>query len=151
MKRYKLVFLTLFLPFVLDRITKYLALAFDFKDIVLTPFLTFNLEFNRGVSWSLFHSEEPVTFCVLSTIILIIIVTLAWYSYNRFKLGQSIYAESLIISGAISNFVDRLLYGGVADFIVLHFRQIAWPTFNIADTSIFIGVLILITMSLENE
>lgn len=151
MKRYKLVFLTLFLPFILDRITKYLALAFDFKDIVLTPFLTFNLEFNRGVSWSLFHSEEPVTFCVLSTIILIIIVTLAWYSYNRFKLGQSIYAESLIISGAISNFVDRLLYGGVADFIVLHFRQIAWPTFNIADTSIFIGVLILITMSLENE
>ncbi|OGB83538.1 signal peptidase II [candidate division TM6 bacterium RIFCSPHIGHO2_12_FULL_32_22] len=151
MKRYKLVFLTLFLPFVLDRITKYLALTFDFRDIVLTPFLTFNLEFNRGVSWSLFHSEEPVTFCVLSTIILIIIVTLAWYSYNRFKLGQSIYAESLIISGAISNFVDRLLYGGVADFIVLHFRQIAWPTFNIADTSIFIGVLILITMSLENE
>jgi signal peptidase II len=153
MKNFKAAFLSLclFLPFLLDRITKYLAVKFSFHDFWVAPFLSFNLEFNRGVSWSLFHSEDPVTFCILNSIILIIIAVLSWYSYNRLKMGYSIYCELLIISGAISNFIDRLFYGGVADFIQIHLGKFSWPTFNVADASIFIGVLVLVVMSFINE
>lgn len=141
----------LFLPFVLDRFTKFLAVKFSFDNFSLVPFLSLDLEFNRGISWSLLHSEDAVTFCILSSVIFCIVVALIWYTYNRYRLGYKVFGELLILSGAISNFIDRILYGGVVDFISLHFRHFYWPTFNIADACIMLGVLIIVVMSLKNE
>lgn len=139
------------LPFILDRITKFLAVKFSFDNFFVAPFLSLDLEFNRGVSWSLLHSEDCVTFCILSTVIFLITGALIWYTYNRYKLGYKVYGELLIISGAISNFIDRIIYGGVVDFISLHFKNFYWPTFNIADAGIMLGILIIVVMSLKNE
>src|SRR3990167_2151226 len=151
MKKVNAFLLFFCVPFLLDRITKFFALYYNFDNFDFGPFIRFNLEFNRGISWSLFHSEDLATYCILSAVIFCIIIFLLWYSYNRFKLNFPIYGEFLILSGAISNFIDRLLYCGVVDFIVFHFRDFSLPTMNIADVSISVGVLILIVMILKNE
>jgi signal peptidase II len=46
----------------------------------------------------------------------------------------------LIITGAFSNLLDRLFYGGVIDFIVVWFGDWSWPAFNIADAAILLGI-----------
>jgi signal peptidase II len=50
----------------------------------------------------------------------------------------------LILSGAIGNVIDRILYGAVVDFIDIHYMTWHWPAFNIADSAITIGVILLI-------
>jgi signal peptidase II len=54
---------------------------------------------------------------------------------------------SLVLSGAIGNVIDRILYGAVVDFVDLHYAGWHWPAFNIADTAICIGVGLML---LEN-
>ena len=54
----------------------------------------------------------------------------------------------LIIGGAISNIVDRLIHGYVTDFIDVYVRSFHWPTFNIADSSITVGITLLILFNL---
>jgi signal peptidase II len=51
---------------------------------------------------------------------------------------------SLVLSGAIGNVIDRILYGAVVDFVDLHYSGWHWPAFNIADSAITIGVILLI-------
>ena len=50
----------------------------------------------------------------------------------------------VIISGAVSNIIDRIYSGYVIDFIYLHYKKFYWPAFNIADICITIGILMLI-------
>lgn len=147
MKRINTLFLFFVLPFLIDRITKLWALKQQFVNYKITDFLYMHLEFNRGVSWSLLNSQDSVTFAVLSAIIVSILIVLLWYSTNRFKLGFPIYGELLILSGGISNVIDRALYAGVVDFILIDFDCFSWPIFNFADLFIVLGVMVLIVMS----
>lgn len=146
------LFATFFLfPFVLDRFTKYWALINNCADMQINNFLSFDLSFNRGISWSIFYSENSVTFWVLTSIIFVIVAALAWYTYNRFRLGFPVYGELLILAGALSNLIDRFLYNGVIDFIVCDLGIIVWPTFNLADVFIIVGVLVMLAMGINDE
>ena len=53
----------------------------------------------------------------------------------------------LTISGALSNIIERLYHGFITDFIDLHYNQLHWPSFNLADIYIFIGLVALIMQS----
>jgi signal peptidase II len=53
-------------------------------------------------------------------------------------------ALSLLLSGAIGNVIDRVAYGAVVDFIDVHYMGWHWPAFNIADSAITVGVVLLI-------
>jgi len=75
----------------------------------------------------------------ISLITLFILV----YSYKRYKKGHSIVGETLVLAGSISNILDRIMYGGVIDFIVVSFGSYSWPVFNIADIAIVIGAFII--------
>ncbi len=55
-----------------------------------------------------------------------------------------IIALSLVLSGALGNLMDRWRWGVVVDFIDIHYRALHWPAFNVADTCISIGVILLI-------
>ena len=79
----------------------------------------------------------------------IVIILFVWMR----KLGGSALALyfSLIIGGAIGNLVDRLNYGFVVDFIDFHFFGWHWPAFNIADSAITLGVLLLLLASCSNN
>ena len=74
----------------------------------------------------------------------IIITSVLSYLLLRTKKKLEIVSYCLIISGAVGNIIDRILYGAVFDFIYFHVGEFHWPAFNIADSVISIGVMFLI-------
>src|SRR6266852_8078932 len=130
---------------ILDRITKFIALACCFDaPRHISSFLSFEVTLNRGVSWGMFHSNNDIVFVIVSLIIMMITAMLCWFAYYNYKQGRTIIAELCIIAGSLSNLVDRVLYGGVIDFIVLSYGNLYWPVFNIADVMIVLGVCLLL-------
>jgi len=140
LSKYLLLFL---IPLIMDQITKILALK-RYLPSKVNNFLSFDLSFNRGISWSFFHSEYDYVFFIVSSIVWLIIIFLIIHTWYRFKQGFSILGEILILAGAVSNFIDRLLHGGVIDFIIFSFGSWSWPIFNFADVFIIIGAMIML-------
>ena len=64
--------------------------------------------------------------------------------YARWILGKNILGEIFVLSGAISNIIDRFYYHGVIDFISLHWKKYYWPIFNLADLFIVLGVFLML-------
>ena len=146
MKKYSSLFwyVALFMLVLLtDRATKFFALFYNFKNYKITSFLRFELLFNRGMSWGMFGSDVPIIFFAVSLFIVLITIAIAFYAYSRFRDGHVIIGEVMAIAGSVSNIVDRILYGGVIDFIVLHAGSWSWPVFNVADIFIVVGIFIV--------
>jgi len=124
-----------------DQLSKYLALqylALQTSVSLIPQVLDLTLVRNSGVAFGLFSDYAPVLFTVI-TISLIILFFVANRSHGKAVQGASIadrWALSLILGGAIGNWIDRLRFAAVIDFI--DFR--VWPVFNIADAAITIGV-----------
>jgi signal peptidase II len=126
--------------FIIDRVTKIAALTYLQAPRIINKYLSFELTFNRGVSWGIFHDATNTAFIGVSVIIAIITAFLVWHAYDMYKKGNSIIGHVCIIAGSISNLIDRAVYGGVIDFIVLSYYGYSWPVFNIADVAIVCGV-----------
>jgi signal peptidase II len=131
--------------FLLDRITKLAALAYcSSAAYVVNPYLSFDVVFNRGVSWGMLHSSTNSFFILVSAVIAIITAFLCWHAYHNWRAGSSIIGHVCIIAGSMGNLMDRAVYGGVIDFIILSYKTFSWPVFNVADAAIVMGVFMLI-------
>jgi len=129
----------------LDRITKSWALTLVQEKIV-NPFLSFGLTFNRGINWGIFNSSNGTTFIIINIAIAAVILGMLIYTFTCWKHKSPILGQVLVLAGALSNYYDRIMHGGVIDFIVLSAGNLSWPAFNIADAAILLGVgLIAIT------
>ena len=124
-----------------DQLTKFLALRYlsPQNSISVVPhILDLTLVRNRGVAFGLFSNYAPALFAVI-TISLVFLFLIMNRSHAKSASGISNvdrWALSLILGGAIGNWIDRLRFGAVIDF--LDFR--IWPVFNLADTAITVGV-----------
>ncbi|MBT3456033.1 signal peptidase II [bacterium] len=132
------------LVILVDQLTKWLALTKVAEPFKFNQFVSFNVCFNRGISWGMLNSDSTNVFVIVTFLIFLVCCGFAWHAYNQFKNEKSVVLETLIISGAISNIIDRFVYSGVVDFIVLSYNGWAWPTFNIADAVIVFGVFSLL-------
>jgi signal peptidase II len=125
----------------IDQSSKFFALQYlsPQNPIPLIPqVLDLTLVRNPGVAFGLFSGHSAVLFTVI-TASLVILFLIANRSHGATAGGASIvdrWALSLILGGAVGNWIDRLRFGAVIDFI--DFR--VWPVFNIADTAITVGV-----------
>ena len=142
------------LVIVFDQISKQLAEAWLalYQPIPVAPSLNFTLMYNTGAAFSFLSSAggwQRWFFLVLSLVISIIL--LVWLS--RLKTSQRWLAISLalILGGALGNAIDRALFGHVIDFIQVYYQRWAWPTFNIADSAITVGAVLLIIENLFNH
>lgn len=142
-----LLFSALFL-FAIDRLSKLWALSLG-HEWVVNNYLSYGLVFNRGINWGLLNSSETLPFTLLTIAIGIVIVGLMIMAVGAAKEGKSIIGYVLIITGAFSNFLDRLFYGGVIDFIVIWFGDWSWPAFNIADAAILLGIAFVLKDSFK--
>lgn len=132
------------LVIILDRITKLEALATYMQRGIVNDWLSFEVSFNRGISWSMFHSQHVWVFTTISLIIVGITLLLGVYAYARWLNKQTIIGEVLVLAGSVSNIIDRVLYGGVVDFIILSYKDWVFPAFNVADVAIVCGVGIML-------
>jgi len=145
---YACIFLTSFLA---DRITKLWAVINAQEPIAVCQSLNFSLSWNRGVSWSFFNDASTIGFYLLTFVLIAMISIFSVYAFIQYKNRWNISFEILMLSGALSNIVDRFYYGAVADFIDFYVGAWHWPTFNLADMFIFIGVFAIITKSFERR
>jgi len=132
-----------FVTFAADRATKQYALGHWQHKQEVNQFLSWQLVFNRGVTAGMFHTENSFWFMLLSIFVACVASILAAYAYFRWKEQHSIFGEIIVLSGAISNLIDRVVYGGVIDFIVISYGDWYFPVFNIADSCIVIGIMII--------
>jgi signal peptidase II len=106
----------------------------------VTDFFDYVLVWNTGISYGLFDSL-PVW--ALGAIMLVAIAALAvWWVRAESSLVR--LGLAFCIGGALSNAIDRLIYGAVADFFHLHWGSWSFYIFNIADVAITVGVILLI-------
>ena len=114
------------------------------------PFFNLVMVWNQGISFGLFTQNGATGPLVLSALSAVIsFIFLIWLFRTTSRLQA--FSIALIISGAIGNLVDRLRFGAVIDFIDIHVTGYHWPAFNIADSSVFTGVALLIIYSLFFE
>lgn len=147
-KRSLLYFSVLVVPFIIDRVTKYWAINYALENCPVNQYLSFDLVINRGISWGMFHSPNPVVFTLVSSLIGLTVGLLGWYIWSRLQQQQFILGELLVMSGAISNLIDRVLHVGVVDFILFSCGSYSFPVFNVADVCIVVGLGIMVITSL---
>lgn len=136
----------IFVLFLFDRLTKIYLLNVlnDNKgQITLTDFFDLVLVWNQGISYGFFPQDSyagQLIISIVSFIICLWVLKIINNSSNKFGMISSI----LIISGAISNIMDRVIYSAVADFFYFHIKNFSWYVFNVADIYIVMGLFILI-------
>ena len=108
------------------------------------------LVFNKGVSFGLFASNVNEVRYALIGIALLITCLLIWW-LSKTTTGLSFLGFGLIIGGAIGNILDRIFFGAVIDFLDIHIFGYHWPTFNLADSAICAGTILLIVESLTEK
>ena len=134
-----MIFIIVTSVILLDQATKFLALKFlqlNTPVPLIKNFLNLTLVHNRGAAFGFFQNQ-------LLMFVLISILAIAFIFYNLKNKKNSIIFQlslSLILGGAIGNLIDRLRFGFVIDFLDLR----VWPVFNLADSAITGGAILLI-------
>jgi signal peptidase II len=131
---------------VIDQLTKHWALnrLSGGRTIDLVGSLRFNLAFNKGMAFSQATGAGPI---IGALAFVIVIVVVLWI--RRSATGLAAFAAGMIVGGAIGNLIDRLfrnegwLRGAVVDFVDLQW----FPIFNVADSCITIGAMLMIVAS----
>lgn len=116
-----------------------------YQGIRIAPFLNFVYAFNEGAAFGFgsdFGLNSNLIFLILGFAILCVLIYLVWSS--RHIRSQLNLAYSLVAGGAAGNLIDRLIYGHVIDFLDFHYAGWHFWTFNIADSAITIGAILLI-------
>ena len=139
-----------FVVLALDQVSKWWIVTEVMNPPRFIPvFPSFNLVmgWNRGVSFGIFDSASPPNQWLLIALALVVVsVLLVWLKRSdRFLISLAI---GMIVGGALGNVTDRIHYGAVADFLDFYIGDFHWPAFNVADTGITIGVVILVLESL---
>ena len=161
--------------FTFDRITKIYFINLqevgNDVDIYIFPFLDFIFRYNIGTAFSLFQLEpNSLPYHILTTFIAIInfIVFLVVFSkinnssvpkriLNFLRIPKSwrkdlhSYIFALILGGGSGNLYDRIVNHAVVDFIDFHIADFHWPTFNIADSFITLGIIGLVFVELMKK
>lgn len=113
----------------------------------LLPVLNLVLVHNRGISFGLFAQMQPWMPLLLTIGTSAIALALCFW-LARATDRATCLALGLIIGGAIGNIIDRLRFGAVTDFLDFHWHAYHWPAFNLADSAIFMGVVILLLIGI---
>ncbi len=149
LRRDKLPFLTISLiVIVLDQLSKIWVIRnialYDSIDIIAGFFRLFHIR-NTGAVWGILDRGSPLITLILTILSILAFFIMLWMFHKTDQTCRlDLIALTLIMGGAVGNIIDRIRFGYVVDFIELYHRSYHFPTFNIADSSLTIGVSLLI-------
>ena len=132
---------------VLDQVTKQLAYRqlLGQPPVDVLPFFRLVLVFNEGAAFGFLNDAggwQHYFFGGLAVVVSVVLLLWLWRAHDRnamLSLGLA-----LVLAGAIGNLIDRVNYRYVIDFILLHYQGWYFPAFNLADTVITLGAILLI-------
>ncbi len=135
------------LVFVLDQLTKLaIAKTFDlYESVAVTPFFNLVSVRNYGAAFSFLSDAGGWQRWFFTAIAVVVSVLLLWWMKKtpaEQKLSAIAYA--LVLGGAIGNVFDRIVFGYVIDFLDFYVGGYHWPSFNIADSAICVGAVLLV-------
>jgi len=138
---------------ILDQMTKWWILTSVMtppQRIPVTGILDLVLVYNRGVSFGLLGGAPSWATAALIVFALLLSMALCIWMWraDSLLLGTAL---GFVVGGALGNVIDRFLHGAVVDFLDFHAAGYHWPAFNVADSAITIGVVILIIDSLKSK
>jgi signal peptidase II len=147
-KKYVVIFS---LIIILDQVSKFIIKSIfsdnPYKVIhVIKDFFLIRYVENKGAVWGIFSQSTNTIIPKLITILSMVALVIVIYFFLKLesKCVFELSSLSFIIGGAVGNIIDRLIYGSVVDFLEVYVKNFRWPTFNIADSFISIGVILLI-------
>ena len=117
------------------------------REIEVTSFFNLVMAWNRGISFSLFRSDWAAGPYVWAGLAVVVAIALGWW-LGRVRHRLAAVALGLVIGGALGNAIDRLRLGAVADFLDFHWQGWHWPAFNLADSAISVGIVLLVAPGL---
>ncbi len=153
-RRYRLAVLVAVTVLIADQFTKAIVreTMILHEEIPLLPFLSITYARNTGAAFSLLAGAPSVL-----RLSLFVGITVAAMFLLASYLRQTpedrpwqIAALGMVLGGAAGNLICRLRYGEVIDFVLLHWDDLAWPVFNVADSAISVGVALLLLSSFRS-
>ncbi|MBI0104867.1 signal peptidase II [Gilliamella sp. W8145] len=131
------------LVFVIDIASKFWIVKnfFLFESVNLLPFFSITYVRNIGAAFSIFEGQRWIL-AAIAFIVSTVIVYMLYRNKNKQKLEN--FSLALILGGALGNLFDRLYHGFVVDFLDVNFGDWHYPTFNIADCAICLGIGVFI-------
>ncbi|MBI5783278.1 MAG: lipoprotein signal peptidase [Gammaproteobacteria bacterium] len=137
---------------VFDQLTKYIAADYltQHGNIHLMPFLGFVLVHNAGAAFGFLSGAggwQNIFFIIVAVTASGFILWMIWRLGGKDKLLA--VGLMLVLGGALGNLSDRLIHGYVIDFIDVYYGTWHWPAFNVADSAITIGALVLVVDALS--
>ncbi|WP_449191926.1 signal peptidase II [Thauera sp.] len=131
---------------VLDQVTKQLVLAnLHYGQVIpITSFFDLVLVFNPGAAFSFLadHGGWQRWFFTILALVISAWLLVMMYQHRHEKILPAAFA--LIIGGALGNVYDRLVHGAVVDFLHFPYAGWSWPAFNLADSAITVGVVLML-------
>jgi signal peptidase II len=133
---------------VLDQVTKAVALAHlvpGVPRVVADDWLSLTLVMNPGLAFGMLGTVPRGWRWVVAALSVIALLVLARVALRVLPTGgpAGVIAVGLIFGGAVGNLIDRGRFGAVVDFVDVHYRGWHWPAFNVADSAISVGVVLL--------
>jgi len=136
----------------LDQLTKHIAIAVlepYHAQAVIPGFLNWTLAYNAGAAFSFLHDAggwQRWLFTGLAIAVSAVLVV--WLGRTARGEWRTALPLALVIGGALGNLIDRVRFGHVTDFIEVYYQQWSWPAFNVADSAISVGAVLLILFGL---
>ena len=140
------------LVILVDQVTKYLIVSnFSLYETweILPGFFNLTSITNNGAAFSMLAGQPALwrqVFFITATVIALVVIFIAHKSYRHESRWYSI-SLALIAGGAIGNLIDRVRLTHVIDFLDVYVGSYHWPTFNVADSGITVGVTIFLLVS----
>lgn len=140
----------------LDRVTKIViaeTMPYRASESVIDGFFNLVHVRNRGIAFSMFADAAPwfrdIALPVVSVVAIVVIVATLRQRAMLHPLSR--VALVLILAGAAGNLYDRLLYGYVTDFLDFYVGSYHWPAFNVADSALTVGAILLVLDSFADR
>ncbi|MCD4733827.1 signal peptidase II [bacterium] len=119
----------------------------------LFGFIDFKLvhSLNTGVAWGFLRDVPGINFVFMAITTVAILMLIGWLAVGKDLTKGMVWGLGLVLSGAIGNLLDRIIVGGVVDFLDFTIGTYHYPTFNVADACVVVGVGLLILATIRAE